>query len=211
MKPNDAAMTDDRLDFHKIHDVYRPKIVRYLTHLVGRRDAEDVAQEVFIKVSQALKTFRGESQLSTWIYRIATNAALDKLRSPSFRQGGQKSLSEEPIAEGIVEIVDKDAWTGEKKPSLETSLIRKEMNECIRGIVEKLSENYRTVVVLSELEGFRDDEIAEILGVSIQAAKIRLHRARSRLKRELEIHCHFYRDERNEFSCDRKESTESKK
>ena len=211
MEPKDVAMTGDGLQFHKIHDLCRPKITRYLTRLVGRRDAEDVTQEVFMKVDQALKTFRGESQLSTWIYRIATNAALDKLRSPSFRQTGQKSLSEESASEDLVEIVDKDAWTGEKKPSVETSLIRKEMNECIRGIVEKLPRNYRTAVVLSELEGFRDDEIAEILGVSVQAAKIRLHRGRTRLKKELEAHCNFYRDERNEFACDLKRSSESKK
>ncbi len=207
----EPVMNGDELQFQEIHDAFRPKIVRYLAHLVGLRDAEDIAQEVFIKVSQSLRTFRGDSQLSTWIYRVATNAALDKLRSPSFRQKGQTNLSEEPAAENIVQIVDRETWTGEKKPSLETSLIRKEMNECIRGFVENLPRNYRTVVVLSEIEGFKDDEIAEILGVSIQAAKIRLHRARARLKKELEIHCHFYRDERNEFSCDRKESTELKK
>ncbi len=202
--------TGNDLDFHDIYQTFHPKIVRYLTHMIGRRDAEDLTQEVFVKVNEGLNTFRGESQLSTWLYRIATNAALDKLRSPSFRQRGQKSLSEE-LTPDIVEIVDKDTWTGEKKPSLETSLIRKEMNACIRGIVENLPRNYRTVIVLSEFEGFKDDEIAEILGVSIQATKIRLHRARARLKKELEIHCHFYRDERNEFACDRKESTKLKK
>jgi RNA polymerase sigma-70 factor (ECF subfamily) len=204
-------MTNDELEFQNIHDVYRPKIVRYLAHLVGKRDVEDLVQEVFMKVNHALKTFRGESQLSTWIYRIATNAALDWLRSPSSRQKGQESLSEESLAEGEMEIIDKDPWTGEKIPSIETSVIRKEMNECIRGIVEKLPENYRTVVVLSELEGFRDDEIAEILGVSIHTAKIRLHRARARLKKELETQCNFYRDERNEFACDRKGLTQLKR
>jgi RNA polymerase sigma-70 factor (ECF subfamily) len=204
-------MTNNNLDFHDIYETFHPKIVRYLTHMVGQRDAEDLTQEVFVKVNQALKTFRGESQLSTWIYRIATNAALDKLRSPSFRQVGQKRLSDESIPEGEIEIVDKDAWTGEKKPSVETSLIRKEMNECIRGIVENLPENYRTVVVLSELEGFKDDEIAEILRVTTHTAKIRLHRARARLKKELETHCDFYRDERNEFACDLKNIIEFKK
>ncbi len=203
--------TDNDLDFHSIYKTFHPKIVRYLAHMVGWRDAEDLTQEVFVKVNQALKTFRGESQLSTWIYRIATNTALDKLRSPSFRQTGQKSLSGESIAEGEIEIMDKNAWTGEKTPSVETSAIRKEMNECIRGIVEKLPENYRTVVALSELEGFGDDEIAEILEVSIQTAKIRLHRARARLKKELEAHCNFYHDERNEFACDLKSPSEPKK
>ncbi len=204
-------MGNGEVEFQTIHDAFRLKILRYLTSMVGRRDAEDLTQEVFLKVNQALKTFRGESQLSTWIYRIATNTALDKLRSPSFRQSGRRSLSEESVAEGELEIVDKDPWTGEKTPSVEISMIREEMNECIRGIVEKLPENYRTVVVLSELEGFKDDEIAEILGVSIHTAKVRLHRARARLKKELETHCNFYRDERNEFACDRKRSRESEK
>ena len=203
--------TADDLDFHSIYKTFHPKIVRYLAHMVGWRDAEDLTQEVLVKVNQALKTFRGESQLSTWIYRIATNAALDKLRSPSFRQRGQNSLSGESTGEGEMEIMDKNAWTGEKTPSIETSAVRKEMNQCIRGVVEKLPENYRTVVVLSELEGFRDDEIAEILDVSIHTAKIRLHRARARLKKELEAQCNFYRDERNEFACDLKGSSDSPK
>ena len=115
------------------------------------------------------------------------------------------------MAEGEIGVTDKDAWTGEKIPSIETFVIRKEMNECIRGVVEKLPENYRTVVALSELEGFGDDEIAGILRVSIHTAKIRLHWARARLKKELEAHCNFYRDERNEFACDQKASSNPKK
>ena len=204
-------MGNGEVKFHEIHDTFRPKILRYLTNLVGRRDAEDLTQEVFVKVNQALKTFRGESQLSTWIYRIATNVALDKLRSPSFRQTGGKSLSGDSIGEGEIEIMDKNPWTGENTPSIETSVVRKEMNQCIRGVVEKLPESYRAVVVLSELEGFRDDEIAEILGVSLNTAKIRLHRARARLKKDLEAHCNFYRDERNEFACDLKGSSDPSK
>lgn len=207
-----AALTSPNgAEFEDIYRLYQPKLLRYLARLVGESEAEDLTQKVFVKVSQALKTFRGESQLSTWIYRIATNAALDRLRSPSFRQPGRESISEESTEGGEIEIADKDPWTGEKRPSVETSVIRKEMNACIRGIVENLPENYRTVVVLSELEGFRDDEIAEILGVSVHTAKIRLHRARARLKRELEIHCHFYRDERNEFACDLKNIMEFRK
>ncbi len=71
--------------------------------------------------------------------------------------------------------------------------------------------NNSNLVALSELERFGDDEIAEILGVSIHTAKIRLHRARARLKKDLEAHCNFYRDERNEFACDVKGSSESNK
>ncbi len=209
MKPDNKTGND--LDFQSIYKTFHPKIIRYLAHVVGWRDAEDVTQEVFLKINQALKTFKGESQVSTWIYRIATNSALDKLRSPSFRQTGRSSLSGESTGEGETEITDKNAWTGEKAPSIETAAIRKEMNECIRGVVEKLPENYRTVMALSEFEGFRDDEIAEILGVSIHTAKIRLHRARAQLKKNLEDHCNFYRDERNEFACDQRRPTTPQK
>ena len=195
-------MNHEKLEFQEIHDTFRPKIHRYLTRFVGEHEAEDLTQEVFVKVSQALKTFRSESQLSTWIYRIATNAALDRLRSPSFRQMVQKRLANDPIALSEIEPSDKDVWTREKTPSLEISLIRKEMNECIRNFVENLPTDYRTVVVLSELEGLKNNEIAEILGVSLDTVKIRLHRAKAKLRKELETHCRFYRDERNELACD---------
>lgn len=199
-------MTDGELEFQKIYKTFQPKILRYLSRLVGGHEAEDLSQEVFVKVDQALKNFRGESKLSTWIYRIATNAAVDRLRSSSFQQTVQ-SKSLDDSKEGSAE--DKDVWTGEKPPSVEQQLIRKEMNECIRDFVENLPENYRTVVVLSELEQLKNDEIAEILGVTLDTVKIRLHRARARLKKELETHCSFYRDERNQLACDLKTALDS--
>ena len=194
-------MTDDELEFQKIYKTFQPKIFRYISRLAGEHEAEDLTQEVFIRVSQGLKTFRGESQLSTWIYRIATNAAVDRLRSPSFQLTTPKSFLSDSTGE---DEEQKDVLTGEKTPSAEQQLIRKEMNECIRDFVENLPENYRTVVVLSKLEQLKNDEIAEILGVTLDTVKIRLHRARARLKKELETHCSFYRDERNQLACDLK-------
>lgn len=197
-------MRSGELDFEKLHDTFRPSILRYLTRLVGPDEAEDLTQEVFVRVNRALEDFRGESQLSTWIYRIATNAALDRLRSPSFQATGRQRGSTVVIGEGEIRSEDKDVWTGEKTASVETSLIRKEMNECIRSFIENLPADYRTVLVLSELEGMTDHEIAEIVGASLNTVKIRLHRARAKLRRELETHCSFYRDERNELACDLK-------
>jgi len=199
---------DAELEFEKLHNTFRPKILRYLTRLVGEHEAEDLTQEVFIKVSRALKTFRGESQLSTWIYRIATNGALDRLRSFSSQRMAQKRLSNDSIAEGEIEIEDKNVWTGEKAPSIETLLIREEMNECIRDFIENLPPDYRTVIVLRELEGLKNKEIAETLGVTLDTVKIRLHRARVKLKKELETHCSFYRDERNQLACELKSAFE---
>ncbi|MGB5850259.1 MAG: sigma-70 family RNA polymerase sigma factor [Ignavibacteriaceae bacterium] len=73
-------MKSDELEFNRIFKEYQPKILRYLTRLTGRYEAEDLSQEVFIKVESGLKNFRGESKLSTWIYRIATNTAVDRMR-----------------------------------------------------------------------------------------------------------------------------------
>ena len=73
-------MSEVVLDFQKIHDEFRPKIQRYLMRLVGEYEAEDLTQDVFLKISRVLQTFKGESKLSTWIYRIATNLAIDEMR-----------------------------------------------------------------------------------------------------------------------------------
>src|SRR5574342_539452 len=78
-------MSGSGFELQEIYDAFQPRILRYLTRLVGQFEAEDLTQEVFVKAGQALGSFRGESQLSTWIYRIATNAALDRLRSRSFQ------------------------------------------------------------------------------------------------------------------------------
>lgn len=202
-------MSNDKLDFQNIYQTFHPKIKRYLSRLVGEAEAEDLAQDVFIKVNQKLKTFSGESRvLSTWLYRIATNVALDRLRSPSFQKMVRNRPSKDSVAEGEIATEVKVVWTGMKTPSVEQQLIRKEMNDCIRNFVEKLPENYKTILVLSELEGLKNQEIAEILGLTLDTVKIRLHRARAKLKKELETHCNFYRDERNELACDLKSAFE---
>jgi RNA polymerase sigma-70 factor (ECF subfamily) len=197
-------MSDHEFEFQEIYETFQPKIYRYLARLVGEYETEDLIQEVFIKVNRSLPRFKGESQLSTWIYRIATNAALDRLRSASFRRNVQTQVPGSAIAATTPDIEDKNVWSDEKTPLVDQQLIRKEMNDCIKDFIEKLPENYKTVLVLCELEELKNKETANILGISIETVKIRLHRARKKLKKELETHCSFYRDERNELACDLK-------
>ncbi len=78
-----TTMNANIYEFNRIYEEYHAKLFRYLARFVGEDDAEDLTQEVFVKIHKALDNFRGESKLSTWIYRIATNTATDRLRSPS--------------------------------------------------------------------------------------------------------------------------------
>ncbi len=200
-------MKDNEMEFSEVYDEFNEKIGRYVERMVGKDEAEDVTQEVFMKVNKGLEGFKGESSLSTWIYRIATNAARDKLKSRSFREDSSKVRLTEPDDE--VEAEDKGICI---KTSLtaEREAIRKEMNECIREFVDKLDENYRTVIILSELKELKNQDIADILGISLDAVKIRLHRARVKLKKVFEAGCEFYRDEDNELACDRKSEDSEK-
>ena len=187
MSANDSR-DGGQLDFQNVYGEFHPRIQRYLNRLLGPNEAEDVSQEVFAKVSQALPQFRGDSSISTWIYRIATNAAYDRLRSPSFQRAGEVPIDSAPPVE--------DSRTG-----VEQKLVRTEMNDCNGEYIASLPASYRSVVILSQHEGLTNREIAETLNVSLETVKIRLHRARARLKKELGSGCDFYRDSRNEFAC----------
>ena len=193
-------MTPTELEFSDVYDEYHEKLLHYLQRMIGKNDAEDVTQEVFVKIDNGLKDFEGKSNLSTWVYRIATNAALDKMKCRSFREDSKtmtlNNISKESEAGNIC--------LEEKSLPAERQAIRNEMNECIREFVDRLPESYRTVVILSELKDLKDQEVAEILGISLEAAKIRLHRARVRLKALLEAGCDFYHDENSNLACDRK-------
>lgn len=197
-------MSESNLNFQSIYDSFQPKIFRYLAKLVDAHEAEDLTQEVFVRIERGLDGFRGDAKLSTWIYRIATNVAMDRLRSPMQKhETSKKTVSVEEKA-----LEDRDVWTGEKRPSVDRQLIREEMSECIHEFVERLPENYRAIVLLSDIEGLKNREIAEVLGISLDTVKIRLHRGREKLKKELESGCSFDRDEGDILVCDRKSPTE---
>ena len=187
------------LEFSNIYDQYYEKIRRYVERMVGINDAEDVTQEVFMKINKGLKDFEGKSSLSTWVYRIATNSALDKIRR---RQSCQEKISLDAVSDGTgQEPVDFEA----RSLSAEREAISNEMNECIREFVDRLPMDYRTVIILSEMKDLKNQEIADILGVSLETAKIRLHRARAKLKEIFKAGCDFYHDESGKLSCDRKQ------
>lgn len=193
-------MADKDLEFGLVYAEFYPKIYRYLKRLVGETDAEDLTQDVFIKVAKALVEFKNQSRLSTWIYQIATNTAIDRMRSSSFKQ---ETDSLNSIGS---DLNDKELISSKKYGSVDEQVIRKEMNECINGYILSLPQQYQAILLLSEVEGFKNAEIAEILNISLSTVKIRLHRAKEKLKKVLLENCNFYRTECcGKLACEQKE------
>ncbi|NOX32692.1 MAG: sigma-70 family RNA polymerase sigma factor [Deltaproteobacteria bacterium] len=185
-----------------IHNQYSPAIARYLTRLTGSSDvAEDLTQEVFIKVNNGLGKFKGDSSLSTWIYKIATNIAIDRSRSKFFQKIEKQTVSRDKLENqewSNIELMSKE----EKSP--EQQMVNNEMNDCIRSYINRLKENYKTVIWLCDYEGLKNRETAEVLGVSIETVKIRLHRARAKLKEMMNNGCDIYNNHNGEIGCNEK-------
>ena len=191
------------MDWYTIFNEYRPKILRYLVRLVGPQEAEDLTQEVFLKVNQGLDGFRSEAKVSTWLYRIATNAAVDLHRRKKSRPSLATAIQEETDDTMATELPGDAVKGGGPQRKIELQ----EMNACIRGLLDRLPEQYRTILLLSEVEGFTGKEIGEILGLSLATVKMRLYRGKERLRLTINKNCVISLDGRNEFVCDPKQKS----
>lgn len=192
-----TTVSSSVLDFQDIHDRFRPRVLRYLRSLVGDAEAEDLTQSVMLKVSNGLAGFRGDSSLATWILRIAKNAAVDRLRRKTIKLAAEVDIDADECDDGNV----RQNGVGE---SIEATAIRRETSACVREFIERLPDNYRAVMLLGDVEGFRNEEVAAILGLTVGTVKIRLHRAREKLRKELENGCRFDHDEGGALGCDPK-------
>ena len=192
---------ESKLDFDTIYHTYFLKIRGYLSMLIGPYHAEDVAQEVFNKVSIHLGDLTDGTKLSAWIYRIATNAAIDQARTPSFRH-----LDGNVEEEHVKGVCDRNVWTGKESNLTEQRLIKEEMRTCVQEFIGRLPEAYRSILILKDYEEKSNKEIAEILDLTVPAVKIRYHRAKNMLKKELDAGCHFFYDDENRLLCDRKQT-----
>jgi RNA polymerase sigma-70 factor, ECF subfamily len=183
------------LNYTEIYNEYSPRILRYLNCTFCIEDAEDLLQEIFIKVYNSLDTFRNESSVNTWIYKIAKNAIIDKLKSRNYKfYKAQEELNATKINYDNSHFVT----------TFDRKIEKEEMYVCIRKFIGNLTENNRTVFVLSQYEGLSNAEIAEILQIIIDSVKIRLHRAKESLINSLKKNCNIYFDNSNEISCEPK-------
>jgi RNA polymerase sigma-70 factor, ECF subfamily len=178
------------------YDTHHARVRGMLARLVGPQDAEDLTQTVFAKAALALPEFRGDAQTSTWLYRIAANAASDWLRSRASREA-RLTLSLPDTSNDEAPSATLDVAVDEQ-PSPEERLAQKDVRECLRGEIARLPGTLRTVFMLSQLGGLSDEKIAQTLGITQTNAKVRLHRARQEFRNIIAARCDFYRDE---LSC----------
>lgn len=178
-------------DFASLAAELSPALLRYLRRYAGDGGiADDLLQETLIRMARGLAGFEGRASVKTWAFAIATRVAADHFRSPAHRAA-------------IVELDEADEVEDHARLVDEQRVID-EMNACIRQVIDSLPEDYRAALVLHDLEELTAREIAEICGASVATVKIRIHRARRRLKEALGRQCDFYRDGDNVFRCDRK-------
>jgi len=141
-------------------------------------DALDAVQDALIQAFRNLESFAGQSQISTWLHRITVNAALMRIRR-------RRSRPEEPIEALLPSFVEDGHSTVEFRDwgeSPEVALAREEVRTAVREAIDRLPESYRTVLVLRDIEELDTADVAELLGISANAVKIRLHRARQALR-----------------------------
>ena len=180
---------------------HREAIVRYIRGMVRNdAEAEDLTQETLLRAYDKLSTLEDPSRLVAWLYRIATNVTHDRFRQASYRH--RPVSFEEGAADAgtpaLLEIVS------DFTPRLDKLMEQREMSSCVQGYIENLSDSYKAVILLHDVQGLTNPEIAEMLGVSLATVKIRLHRARSRLRAALGEGCSFSRDDRGVQVCEPK-------
>lgn len=183
-------------DLNEALEAERPALLAYVRGLV--RDAalaEDLTQEAMLRAHLGLSGLRDRDRFRPWLYRIATNLCRDHFRR---QKQAKERVNQNENALQPQDLRDENA------PQLDKVIECAEMGQCVRRFFDELSNSHRAVILMHDLEGMTNPEIASLLGISLDAAKARLHRARKELRRILENECDFYVDERGVLVCERK-------
>ncbi|HOJ40330.1 MAG TPA: sigma-70 family RNA polymerase sigma factor [bacterium] len=182
------AKSGDNKAFEQLMLMNQGKIYNLgLKLLRNREDAADLLQETFIKAYQNLGEFEGKSSFSTWIYRIATNFALMKLRQRKTRNVSLETMADQARSTYNREILD---WSDNPQAHLKNQ----ELKMLLEAAITSLPPKYKTVFILHDIEGLPLARVAEILSLSIPAVKTRIHRSRLYLREKLS---RYFREREN--------------
>jgi RNA polymerase sigma-70 factor (ECF subfamily) len=166
----EACRRGERPALHALYERYRRRVFALIARIVGAQDAEELTQDVFLRAFRGLEKFRGDAQLSTWMYRLAVNAALShatRAQARAKRNVSDEALEKMPAPDGIEQ--------GDPR-------LRARLQEALVA----LPAGYRAVLVLHDVEGLQHDEIAQILGCRVGTSKSQLHKARAKMRDLLE-------------------------
>lgn len=163
-------------DISKIFEEYKDKIYRLaITILKNEKDAEDVLQAVFLKIIENISNFKGKAKLSSWIYKIALNEALMKIRSRKHYEPVYDVEQENERYGYLASLRDKSLLPDEE-------VVQREFESRLKNTISEMPIKYRLALLLKEIEGFSDKEASKILRLKLNSFKTRLHRARLMIK-----------------------------
>ena len=193
VKSADAFLPEDTADAYKAADgdtaAFERLVRKYEKYVCttvysvvkNYDDSFDVAQEVFLKLYHSIASFKGESNFSSWLYRIAKNTALDFLRKEKKSRNNVSLYTENDDGEETqMEIPDNSVSS-----SPEQTAVRNEAKDIIYSALDEISEQHKEIIVLRDIDGFSYEEIAEMLGLEYGTVKSRLFRARDALRKKL--------------------------
>jgi len=183
----ERAQQGDGAAFAMLVERHQRQLYRLALRMTGSEaDAQEVLQEAFLNAYQKLPLFRGEAQFSSWLYRIAANSALMRLRR---KRRAPDTLAEQPLelagprfsAEGYLEPASSSDWS----QRADEKMMSGELGAAINRAVADLPDDYRTVFLLKDVDGLSNEDIANALDLTVPAVKSRLHRARLALREKL--------------------------
>ena len=173
-----AARQGDGTALESLLTRYQPRLYRFGLRMCGNvEDAGDVAQESLISMARSLRDFRGDSSVSSWLYTIARRFCIKKRRRSKFAPAREESL-DAPATGAAQRLAD-------PAPSPEQTATNRELAAAVTRAIDRLEPNQREVLVLRDVEGLSAPEAAKVLGLSVEAVKSRLHRARVAVRHEL--------------------------
>jgi RNA polymerase sigma-70 factor, ECF subfamily len=175
----------DERAFNELVRAYERRVFTLVVRMLNSpAEAEDVAQEVFVQVFKAIGTFRGDSKLSTWIYRIAINLCKNRMKYLKLRHAGEQ--------DELGEVEERGALSGERRANVGTlerpdeAMSGRQVERIVQRAILALEPTFRQCLVLRDVEELSYEQIEEITGLPLGTVKSRIHRARAQLREAVE-------------------------